>query len=759
MLKGFAEASEKRPRLTIALVGLVTIFMIYGATQVSMTSEMEEFLPQDYTSVKVTNEIENEVGATVNEMILIEGDNLTTANAFQSIIELQVGLENNPKLQNYIARVQAYPDYLLNKIENYENLTNAELEARIQQLLAQSEISSQTSFLLSDNRDATLVTILVNSQLPTDQLHDQTKDLHDYTQSFDENHENLRMSNTGMLSMELETRGMMSRDNSILIPAAIIVIILILYLAFRRLSDTGLPFLVLGLGAVWMIGVMGLAGIPFTMVYVALVPIILGVGIDYTIHMLNRYYEERGRKLSAGKSAVKSVKTVGIAISLTAITTMIGFGSFGVSDMPPIREFGFLAAAGVFFIFVLATTLLPSLLTIRDRNRRKKKKRKEKRGKDRVGKTLSKIELGTHHHKAPILIGAGVITALCVISATGLTTTMSFDTFLPQDVESVATMQEVEDYFGGQNTAYVLVEGEVTSSEGLTLIHSLENSVKTDSRSEGLITDSSSLTGLILYSTGGTMPENTSQLELVLDNLENNYPERMKRLLIEDNKAVVYFSIQAETDKEMEKASEIIRSHMENYSLLGSGLDFEMEGEPAVGGSPVIISDIMGSIMPSMRNSILLAILLVGILLAIVFRSIIMGLIGALPVMLALSWEFGALGGLGWSLDVMNMMVSALAIGIGVDFTIHVTHRFQEEWKKNGKSPRKAISTTIQSVGRAILAAAATTIGVFIVLSLSRMPPVARFGQLAAMVIFFALVGALVVLPSALLAHAKWKER
>ncbi|KXB01964.1 hypothetical protein AKJ43_02750 [candidate division MSBL1 archaeon SCGC-AAA261D19] len=104
-----------------------------------------------------------------------------------------------------------------------------------------------------------------------------------------------------------------------------------------------------------MVGTMGLAGIPFMMVNVALVPIILSVGIDYSIHMLNRYYEERGKELSAEESIVRSVRRVGVAIALAAITTIIGFASFGISRIPPVRNFGLIAGAGIFLIFIGAT--------------------------------------------------------------------------------------------------------------------------------------------------------------------------------------------------------------------------------------------------------------------------------------------------------------------------------------------------------------------------------------------------------------------
>ncbi len=764
MMETLARASEKRPKVVVLVVALVTIAMIYGASNLTMSTETEAFLPEDYTSVRVTNILENRGEDSINEILLVEGGDLTSADSFRLLFELQQSLLQDPSFENYISRIQSYPSYLVPNIEeqvdNWRSLSDSQLEAVIDQLIQRSEIKQQINAFLSENRDATLIVLSLNGQLPLSELYEGTEELRDFSEQFNKNNEALKSGVTGSISMELDTQGMMNRDNQILIPAAIVLIIIILYFAFRRFSDVGLPFLVLGLGAIWMVGAMGYLGISFNMIYVALVPIILGVGIDYTIHMLNRYYEERGKGIAVEKSALTSVRNVGVAILLTAVTTIIGFSSFGISDMPPIRDFGFLAAGGVFFIFILAMTLLPSLLVLRDRGGEEEIRDRGERREDKVGKALSKLEMGVQSHGKSILVIAGVVTVLAVVPALGVTTTMSFDMFLPSGIDSVETMNKVETYFGGQggfSEDYVLVQGDVTSPQSLEEMYSLQNSVLSDPESEGLIIRSSSLADLILYSTGGDMPQTKEQVEMILASLRAERPEQLDRFLITEDKAVVRFSMSAETDKEMEEATNIIRAHVRQLSGQQTELDYTLDGEPAVGGPPAIISDIMGSIEPSMRNSILLAIILVVVVLSLVFRSIFVGIVGAIPVSIALVWELGTLGCLGWSLDVMNMMVSALAIGIGVDFAIHITHRFQEEWKNNGKSPEEAISITIQSVGRAITAAAATTIGVFVVLSLSRMPPIARFGQISALVIFFSLVGALLILPSALLAYARWK--
>ncbi len=136
-----------------------------------------------------------------------------------------------------------------------------------------------------------------------------------------------------------------------------------------------------------------------------------------------------------------------------------------------------------------------------------------------------------------------------------------------------------------------------------------------------------------------------------------------------------------------------------------------------------------------------------------------MGAIALMPMVLILGWELGTLRILGWPLDVMTMGISALLIGIGIDLSIHMTYRFREEWKEHKRSPQQSIRITVMNVGTALLAAAGTTMGVFAVLSLARMPMLGRFGSLTALVIFYALIAALFILPSILVAYALRRGR
>ncbi len=753
-----AGAVERRPYFVLLCVLLVSSFMAYGITKVSTTTDFEEFLPQDYPSVKVMSELEDKFGGggLSFESILLKADNVTKADIIKAILELENTLRMDPDLEGYAAQVVAYIDYVVPYIENYDSLPDHQLEASIQFVLAQPEVKSRAAEFLAADQKAALIKVSLNTELPNHSLSEMNDVFHDRVDEFDGKHANLTTGITGELTQQKDIQGMMGRDTSVLIPAAMILVILILFLVFRRFSDIFLPFLTVAVGAMWVIGVLGFLGMQFTMIHVALIPLILGIGIAYSIHVLNRYYEERGRGLRVEKAVVKSVKTIGVAVSLSAITTMIGFGSFLVSDLPPLREFGIFAALGILFTFILAVTLLPALLIIRDRRKAGEVKALVARRGKRVDKALSAAAIGAERHRRPIIFGVACITAVCVFLALGVSTTMSLETFMPGDVESIVTANEIEGYFGGQSFIFVLARGDgVTSPQGLQTMLVLENSILSDESNlrSGLITSSTSLAEMVLLATNGAMPQTEDEVIAALEILRGTYPTQMQGLLTEDNETtVILFSVIAKTDKEMRDAARIVRSHVEEFR--GGALDLTVDGKPAVSGGPVIFSDIMGSIAPSMMKTTIFAIFLCLIVLCVIFRSVLVGAIALMPMVLILGWELGSLRILGWPLDVMTMGISALLIGIGIDLSIHMTYRFREEWKEHKRSPQQSIRTTVMNVGTALLAAAGTTMGVFAVLSLARMPVLGRFGSLTALVIFYALIAALFILPSILVAYA-----
>jgi len=744
--------------------------MAYGVTKVSMSTNFEKFIPESYPSVKTMHEFENKFGTTSYEMILLKADNVTKADVIKAMLALENTLQSDPQLTNYITDVLMYTDSVLRYIPNYEslpdNLLETSVETILENLLGNPQTAGTINKLLTADRKATVIYVYLNTQLSRSELTDKTTVLKARVDDFERAHTNLTAGVGGTYSSYSDIMEMMNRDNHVLIPAAAILVVVILFLTFRRFSDILLCFMIIGLGSLWAIGAMGHLGLEFTMVHVALIPLLLGMGVAYSIYILSWYYEGRGKGLRAEKAAMISVSTIGVAILMCMITTVIGFASFSISDLPPVQTLGILAGLGILFTFILATTLLPSIIILRDRGKIGKVKAVvAKRGK-RLDMALSSAAAGAERHrKIVVLVVAGIV-ALCIVSAFGVGTTMSFETFLPSDVESIATQTEVEKLFGSQSYLFVLAKGQLLSPAGLGTMYLFENSVISDINNpqHQLITGSLSLADLV-YAHAIAAGENVLSLAAeniatIIENLRTTSSTQtyMNMLLSKDNsEAAILFYVNATTDKDMDQATKIVRAHVPDYT--GLFLNLTINGDPAVSGEPAIIADILGSITSGMAKTTLVAMILCLIVLIIIFRSPAIGALCILPVALVLAFELGTLRLLGWSLDVLTMGISALIIGSGIDYSIQVVYRFREEWKTRGRPPQEAIRTTVMNTSTSILAAMATTVGVFGVLALSRMPALGRFGGLTAIVITYALLAALFILPCVIMFYALRKRK
>jgi len=743
--RSIPEMVLRRPIATVALVIIVTAVMAYGVTRLSTTTEFKEFLPKDSPAVITTDEFENKFGSAT-ELILLRAENVLRAEVFRTILDLENLIMNSPEIENYAETTTSYATIVTRSVPgNLETLPDAQLEVII--LNAFNGYPEMRKFV-NENQTVALITISTSPGMSKNERNEKTQKFVDLVKEFDENRAEVELEVTGDLVVSNEIHGLMDRDNKVLIPAAVVLLLLILFAMFKRMSDIGISLLVVGICALWAVGTMGLLQMEFTMIHVALIPLILGLGIDYSIHMLNRYYEELEKHGKSRTAVISSVRTTGFAVVLAAVTTIIGFGSFMVSDLPAIGTLGVFAALGIGFSFLLSTCFLPALLLLRGEGSHVRKK--VERGKA-VDRALGRVARFSERH-GKILVGVALLLAVAsAVWGSSVSTEMSFKTFLPSDVPSMVAMDHLSDEFGGRYVMVVLAHGDFSDPMALREMLEVENAVL--GRGE-TITGSLSLASRIrdianrLY---GPVPiENLTREQI--DALKGMIEEKERNKLVKDNTAVIYFYVNAKSDKDMASASRAARDVIREKELTFT--EMTVNGEPSVGGIPVIIGDISESISAGMMKTTVLAILLCLLVVAIAFRSIILGAITLVPLGLTVAWEFGAIKIMGWSMDILTMGISSLIIGVGIDYGIHIVCRFLEERKRSG-DPAASVTSAAVSVGRALTAAAATTVGVFGILALSRMPALMRFGTLTALLISFTFASAIVLVPSILFVWSK----
>ena len=222
-----------------------------------------------------------------------------------------------------------------------------------------------------------------------------------------------------------------------------------------------------------------------------------------------------------------------------------------------------------------------------------------------------------------------------------------------------------------------------------------------------------------------------------------------------------------------EYISSVVRVYIgpnSNYELDNKGLEYmraELEGDipsllssekytVSITGGHVLTSVTVNEIQTTQLSSTLVSIILAAIVLTIVYRSLEFGLIAILPTILATTWIMATMWAFDITLNVLTVMVTALTVGLGIDYAIHIIERYREEIEH--KSESQAIEATIKSTGSAILISGLTTICGFGVLLLSPMPLVSNFGIITAATILYSIIIAIFVLPSMIWTSNRIKE-
>ena len=167
-------------------------------------------------------------------------------------------------------------------------------------------------------------------------------------------------------------------------------------------------------------------------------------------------------------------------------------------------------------------------------------------------------------------------------------------------------------------------------------------------------------------------------------------------------------------------------------------------------GMPIIFKDLDENILKSQILSLSIALVLVLLLLSFQFRSLVGGLISIVPIVLTILVNFTLMGFLRIPLDAATVMIGSVAVGIGIDYTIHFTSRFRYEFEKS-KSERQALDKTLETTGKAIVINAASVMMGFLVLVLGSIVPMQRFGYLIALTMVISALGSITFLPALIL--------
>ena len=557
-----------------------------------------------------------------------------------------------------------------------------------------------------------------------------------------------------------------------------------------------------GAGTILGPGYLDIIGAPNQVSQIA--PIILiGLGVDYAIHFTSRYREEIGSGNTVSGSATSTLKSVGIALTLATLATIVGFLTNIVSPLPELKDFGILVSAGIFFAFFLVMTFVPAIRTLLDRRAEKKENINVDAFSSSGDSVLNKIAAssGIIPKKLKIfaLILLFAISGYGYFSFTNLETIFEFTDFLPEDDPVVQTLGLLTDEFGGGfgETTSVLIEGDdlATPEAHNALIASINNL----SEKENIVVYAGNVAAESVVATLGqllapqgaapgappAMPDmallgslgsfgvdlmsgaqgidalkvkETGDVQGLYEYLVDLDSEAfLATLYFNEENVVTAQQVRITTSAGSLGAAQLrddIYDAFQPMSSLGISI--------AATNDAIVTQSVSDLISESQFQSLIFAILASMIFLILYYlidiRKPFLGVITILPVVAIVMGTYLGMYFLDIPLNPVTSTLSGLAIGIGVPFVIHVTNRFRETLLITD-SPVDAVRTTLKTTGGSLFGSAFTTMAGFGILMTSSLKPFQQMGQVVVVALGFALVASILILPTLLVFWANYHNK
>lgn len=594
-----------------------------------------------------------------------------------------------------------------------------------------------------------------------------------------------------------ETASIMS-DSQLTTLIAIALILLILYIAFRALMAPLFMFVPLLVGVIWDIGLIRLAVGRLNMLTAFSAAMIIGLGIDYAIHLYSAYTEQRASGLSKEESLSIAMTGTGPSIVVGGLTTAAAFLALNTSQLEMLGELGTVMGIGIACTLIAVFWVLPALIMVK----------KEKEGSIKKIKghypIIGKVATGVRRNRIIVAILLIIGTIFMASQASKIEFDMNLLNLEPVGLESIALMERMVDDYDLSTDSLSL---EVTSLEE---VYRLEKAFKQvdgvgevssiamvlpDSISQKRLKDNKEILGEMLSKSGPVRTMDITMTQFGLDALKGvlDGSDLDEDVLFKDEVDQLYANLD-DLETALESANDtsleaLSKSFYDNYKGLGQQMsegqlltvdklpdayknqfvngdqtkylmnvypDFEIwsnlksdkgrkfiddlsEIDDSITGTPLfmkVIYEVASS--DTSKTLIILGIVLFSIVM-VHFRSVKLTLLAFLPLIGTLTFTVGTMVLLGVDFNMINFLGVLLIIGIGIDDGVHILHHYQDS--------TDSIHHVFSSVGRAILLTTLTTMCGFGSLIFSSYRGVASLGLVLFIGVIYAFIMTVLILP------------
>jgi len=734
--------------LIILLVTAITLFLAFQIPAIRINSDVISSLPDTDKDAVLLKKIGEKFGGNRTGMIILESGNVFTKEGIEHVKQVSdtlseiIGITSVTSLTTIMDIRSDENGLEIAKLIDNEKIPDSPEEMRLLRekvlahenyrgtIVSEDGTTSVIVFSMDEEADMRVLANLVKSK--TEELSLPEK---------------VYFAGSPMLITSISQ--LIAKDLSRLLPIAFILISIVLYLGFRSFRGLVLPLLTAVISIVWVIGIMALSGAEMSMVSNNIPIVLLAIGTAYTIHVLNRIDQVRG---DLNQAIVLALSYVAIPVILAALTTIGGFLSFIFgSYLKMIMDFGLYTALGTFIALVLSIFFIPALISaFKWENRRKSKDESE------AEKTFFSryFHLPLHrllfNHTRAVLALWLAITVISIAGSFLVKRNVDIRNYFRKENPTRIAEDIMTNKFGGSKPVFVLFKGDIQSPGLLNMMLKTEEYMKMN---PGVVA-TQSIAGLIAdingaLGEGRKIPDNKDKVEQLWFLFDGN--EAISKFVSEDlDEAIIISKFLSPENKERKEFAE----YMNDFIKKNSTSECTIE----ITGMPFIETTMDRSLIKSQAGSLIIAVLFVILIVSIILRSFTAGFFAAVPIISTIMVLFGVMGFTGIPLNIATVLVASIAMGIGIDYSIHVITHFNSHISE-GATISAALDETIAISGKAIIINVISVSAGFLVLLFSEMVPLQYFGLLISLSMVGSGLSALTFLPVILILARRRKER
>jgi predicted RND superfamily exporter protein len=766
-MKRFTDFVVSFPKTTITVILLLTFFFGFEIKNIKVDPDITSSLPKNIPAKLLYDKMNKIFPSRDMVLLAYQTDSLFSVKSIGEIFYLTKSLRKIPGVYSVMSPTNvklikgAEDGIEVKEILSRPPKNKAELLAFKHELF-NSDVPTE-NLVAKDSSMAGIMIFLRNNMKPEDAA----KEILNFV-----NKQKLsgKIFATGKPVLTLYLGRGMARDMGLLFPLVLVLIIVILWLSFGNIRGVLLPLSVVIISVTWTIGIMALSGTPISHSTNMLPILLASIAVADGIHILNHYHG-KAREYPTSKEIIRNVMyELNGPVIITSVTTAFGFLALNTSRIGSVGDLGVFTSLGVMVAMFFSLAFIPAALSLMKIPKRLVLKQKDgilTRAMDAYADFL----IGNHK------VVLAIIIFIIVFSVAGFPRIVlennSVDNF-PKDNPGRIAYELINKKFGGTTFLSVIFEGDSSNyikkpsvlremdkletylkkqkhvGSALSLadfVKRINKSLHAEKEEYNVIpADTVTETGTEWVLENGKWKEKEIKFKVPGEKLVSQYlqlyelsgkPDDLAMMVDYDYRnARISAFIDDESSETLTRLDKNVRGYIKN--------NLKNEKVELTGTSELFLA-INNLVVEGQFWSILVSLILVSIVTSLLFRSVMLGLMNTIPLFFAMIFNFGFMGWAGIALNIVTMLTSSIAIGVGVDYAVHYIYRQRLELQLS--NTKEAVRKTLHAAGVPIIINAFTVGLGFLVLTLSSFLGVQHMGLLISIAMFTSCFGAITILP------------